>query len=53
VKDRRESIAAEGAHELMVYPRVSFEMVGDFGAGLDFAKEIAERRRAEPMEMFD
>jgi hypothetical protein len=53
VNRRRESIAAEGAHELRVYPRVSFEMVGDVGAGLDFAKEIAERRRAKPVQVLD
>ena len=28
-------------------------MIGDAGAILDFAEEMAERRRPEPMEMFD
>jgi hypothetical protein len=50
---RRVSITPEGAHELRVYPRVAFEMIGDAGAILDFAEEMAERRRAEPMQMFD
>jgi hypothetical protein len=53
MQHRRVAITPEGAHELRVYPRVSLEMIGDAGAVLDFAEEMAERRRAEPMEMFD
>lgn len=53
MQHRRVSITPEGAHELRVYPRVSLEMIGDVGAVLDFAEEMAERRRAEPMETFD
>ena len=53
MQHRRVSITPEGAHELRVYPRVSLEMIGDAGAVLDFAEKMPERRRAEPMEMFD
>ena len=49
----RELIAPEGAHEGRINPRVSFEMIGNAGARLDFAKEMAEWRRAEPIQPLD
>jgi len=53
MQHRRVSISPEGAHEGRINPRVPFEMIRDAGAVLDLAEEMAERRRAEPMEMFD
>jgi hypothetical protein len=53
MKEGSEAIAPEGVHELGVNLRVSFEMIGNAGARLDFAKEMAEWRRAEPLKMLD
>lgn len=53
MQHRRVAISTEGAHEGRINLRVPFEMIGNAGAVLDFAEEMAERRRAEPMEMFD
>jgi hypothetical protein len=53
MQHRRVSISPEGADERRINLRVAFEMIGNAGAILDFAEEMAKRRRAEPMEMFD
>jgi hypothetical protein len=50
MQHRRVSIAPEGAHELRVYPRVPFEMIGDAGAVLDFAEKMP---RAELVQVLD
>ncbi len=51
MQHRRVSITPEGAHELRVYQQVPLEVIGNAGAGLNFLEEMAERRRAEPVQM--
>jgi hypothetical protein len=50
---RRVAIPAKRAHERGINLRIGFETIGDAGAVLDLTKEMAERRRPEPMKAFD
>ncbi len=50
-----KSIAAEGSHKFGIDPRIAFEPGGDVDPRrcLDFADEMPQRRRAEPMKALD
>jgi hypothetical protein len=48
VQHRSEPISPERSHDVRIDPRVSFEMIV-----LDFAEEVAERRGALSMKIFN
>jgi hypothetical protein len=52
-KPRRKPVATKGSHELGVDLRISFEMIGNVGAVLDFVQEMPERRRTEAVKIFN